>query len=223
MKSTELASGDTTGLEARAAREGAPAAAGPTPSGPATAGAAAPAPPPGPHDPIVAAHEDTLAVAIAKTRKRPPFWATLALVALPIWALIYLNAVSKPGAKANDPLTVGGQLYAANCSSCHGSNGEGGVGPAFAGGAVVKTWPKYEDQITWVKDGTTKYLAAGHTTFGDGKTPINPAKIMPPFGTSLTEQQVAAVVYFERVQFGGEAPNAALAALATGGGGGGGG
>src|SRR5229473_3457063 len=30
--------------------------------------------------------------------------------------------------------TAGRQVYAAKCSSCHGDKGEGGIGPALAGG-----------------------------------------------------------------------------------------
>ncbi|HVX18306.1 MAG TPA: cytochrome c [Acidimicrobiales bacterium] len=195
----------------------APAAAGVPTARPAT-GARAPQ---GPHDPIVAAHHDTLAVAIAKTRKRPPFWAMLALVALPVWGLLYLNAMTKPSAGNNDPLVAGGALYQTNCSSCHGATGGGVSGPVLNGGAVVKAFPNYKDHLDWVHKGAKGYVAEGKTTVGANKLPLDPSGAgMPGFAGTLTDQQIAQIVYFERVQFGNEAPNADLLALATGGAGG---
>jgi mono/diheme cytochrome c family protein len=47
----------------------------------------------------------------------------------------------------------GYDVYLANCARCHGQDGQGGVGPKLAGGAVVKAFPNRADQIRLVEDG----------------------------------------------------------------------
>ena len=47
------------------------------------------------------------------------------------------------------------QVYsgAAACAGCHGANGGGGVGPAFIGGALYKTFPTCADHAKWIQLG----------------------------------------------------------------------
>jgi mono/diheme cytochrome c family protein len=208
----EAAPAEAPVAEEPAAADDAPVAAA-VAAAPAAKPAAAITPPKGPHDPIESAHRDPLPVAIAKTRKRPPFWAALALFALPLWGVLYLNSVTKP-ANNNDPAALGAALYATSCESCHGASGGGGAGPALNGGAVVKTWPNYKDHIDWVKKGTAGYLAEGKTTFGAENKPLS-GGTMPGFGTTLTEGQIDLIVYYERTTFGNETPSADLLAAAT--------
>jgi mono/diheme cytochrome c family protein len=47
----------------------------------------------------------------------------------------------------------GYDVYLANCARCHGQEGQGGVGPKLAGGAVVKAFPDRADQIRLVENG----------------------------------------------------------------------
>ncbi|MFL6243187.1 MAG: c-type cytochrome [Acidimicrobiia bacterium] len=47
----------------------------------------------------------------------------------------------------------GYDVYLANCARCHGQDGQGGVGPKLAGGAVVRAFPDAADQIRLVEDG----------------------------------------------------------------------
>jgi mono/diheme cytochrome c family protein len=47
----------------------------------------------------------------------------------------------------------GYDVYLANCARCHGQDGQGGVGPKLAGGAVVRAFPDPADQIRLVEDG----------------------------------------------------------------------
>lgn len=114
------------------------------------------------------------------------------------------------GGGTTDFVALGGDLYAGNvtpastCSGCHGANGEGGVGPALGG--VLTTFGACEDHIEWVTLGSPGFEAEG--TYGDTNKPVNGG--MPPHG-SLTEEQVAAVAAFERVRFGGQNPDEALA------------
>ena len=204
LKSTDVSSGDE-------AAEAPPVVA--------AAAAAPPARPAPPVAPRPAGPADPLPTAIAKTRKRPPFWAAIALAALPVWGILYLNSVTKPVNK-NDPLTLGASLYASNCQSCHGASGGGGAGPALAGGAVVKTWPNYKDHIDWVEKGTAGFQAEGKTTYGAENKPLS-GGVMPGFKSALSVDQITLIVYYERVTFGNENNPDLLAAATTAAAGGG--
>jgi mono/diheme cytochrome c family protein len=49
--------------------------------------------------------------------------------------VVLLLTVSPTEAEVENPDTlVGGGLFQASCAGCHGAEGEGGVGPALAGG-----------------------------------------------------------------------------------------
>lgn len=154
-------------------------------------------------------------LAAAKSRKRIPLWAVPIFPALILWAIIYVNAVQKPPAGANDPLTMGQNIYAANCASCHGASGGGGVGPAFTGKALDKVFPDYKEQFAWVNIGSAKWP---NDTFGaEGKAPTRSGATMPGFGpegsSALSCEQIALVVRYEREVLGGGAPNADLVTL----------
>ena len=102
-----------------------------------------------------------------------------------------------------------GQAVYAQCSACHGTGGGGGVGPAFTGGAVVSTFSSCSDHIEWVRLGTAGFQAEGIATYGDAATAVGSGGNMPGFAT-LSDEDLRAVVFFERVSFGQEDPNAAL-------------
>ena len=71
----------------------------------------------------------------------------------------------------------GAAIYAENCSSCHGTSGEGGIGPAIGDGVTVMMFPNAADQITFVSNG---------------------AGVMPAFAGQLSPDEIAAVVEFVR-------------------------
>jgi mono/diheme cytochrome c family protein len=102
----------------------------------------------------------------------------------------------------------GGEIGAVNCASCHGAGGGGGAGPALNG--VLRVFGSCPDHIEWVGLGTAGFEAAGRSTYGDSNKTVRGVGVMPPFGSSLSEEQIAAVVAFERVRFGGQEPEAAL-------------
>lgn len=102
-------------------------------------------------------------------------------------------------------LSVGEQLYS-TCAACHGANGGGGVGPALA--TVLNSFSSCPAQVEWVSLGSRGFTAAGNTTYGDLATPINGG--MPGFAGSLSAEQIASVVSFERVRFGGAEPEQVL-------------
>lgn len=119
------------------------------------------------------------------------------------------------GAPGGEPdfVALGGEIFlgqvvsAANCSGCHGAQGQGGTGPALAG--VLTTFGSCADHIEWVTKGSSGFQAEGRPTYGDlGKTIT---ANMPSFAASLSAEQIATVVSFERVRFGGGDPATVLA------------
>ncbi|HEV2310036.1 MAG TPA: cytochrome c [Acidimicrobiia bacterium] len=100
------------------------------------------------------------------------------VAALGAVAFVILLFANNPGGGAGSS-SVGGQLFAANCASCHGADGSGGIGPQLSGGRVLQDFPNEADQITFVANGRG---------------------IMPGFATSLSPAQLKAVVDYTRTQ-----------------------
>ncbi len=76
--------------------------------------------------------------------------------------------------------TTGKGIYKAYCLTCHGVDGQGGVGPELAG-VVVEKYPDIEDQITFVANGTGR---------------------MPGFRGTLSTEEIRKVVTYERTDLG---------------------
>ena len=76
--------------------------------------------------------------------------------------------------------TTGKGIYQAYCLTCHGVDGQGGVGPELAG-VVVEKYPDIEDQITFVTNGTGR---------------------MPGFRGTLSTEEIRKVVTYERTDLG---------------------
>ena len=136
------------------------------------------------------------------TRTKTPLWVMPVLVLLPLWGIVYLGAFgSRTKTASNSPVTVGAGIYtSAGCAGCHGANGEGGVGPQLNSGAVLKQWPNLQDHINWVHTGGATHI--GQTI---GGVVVTAGNAMPAFQGVLTDAQIADVVCFERVTFGGAA------------------
>jgi mono/diheme cytochrome c family protein len=173
------------------------AAASATPAvaeGPAPAAAGAPAP-------TVAPDEDLPTyVAPAGPKSGIPFWMYPVLVALPLWAIVYLGAFGTTGSANAAP--NGAAVYQkAGCSGCHGAKGEGGVGPALAGGDAKVTFPNEADHIAWVETGSGPHKGQ---PYGDPNRPggqrVAKTGGMPAFKGQLTDAEIAAVVTYEREQ-----------------------
>jgi mono/diheme cytochrome c family protein len=96
--------------------------------------------------------------------------------------LLFVNEPAKPvPVPAAGTADAGASIYATRCAGCHSADGSGGFGPALGGGVVVSTFPDAADQVALVKGGRGS---------------------MPSFSTSLTDEQIAAVVAYTRDQLG---------------------
>ena len=107
-------------------------------------------------------------------------------------------------------IALGQQIYsgAAACAGCHGVNGGGGVGPAFTGGELYTTFPTCSDHALWIELGSAGWQADVGPAYGaEDKVSIGG---MPGFAGKLTEDELYAVVVFERVVFGGGDTNEVL-------------
>ena len=100
-------------------------------------------------------------------------------------------------------VALGQEVYAgaAACAGCHGGGGGGGVGPAFTGGALYTTFQTCSDHAKWIQLGSAGWQAEVGPTYGAEDTVSIGG--MPGFQGKLTEDEIYAVVVFERVVFGG--------------------
>ncbi len=176
-----------------------PAATGPAPR---TAAPAPAAPEPPKPDPVY--------VKAAKERKKIPIWAMATLSLMPVWAFMYVRAVTESPEEVEGPLGIGAEVYS-SCASCHGAAGGGGVGYAFSGGEVLESYPRIEDQIRYVYYGTEGYNAEGVDIPGNpdregGPHTTGALGVMPAFGGQLTQYQIIGVICHERYTLGGADP-----------------
>jgi hypothetical protein len=161
--------------------------------------AEAPASPPKPVPPYVQA---------SLNRKKIPLWVMPVLAFLPVWAIVYVNTLSKPPATTKTQLDAGTDVYTAKCSSCHLPDGSGGQGRPFKDGSVVKTFPNVALQLQFVWLGSNGTGPAG-TIYGDPnreggahKTLGFNGSAMPTFKGALTQTELLEVVRHEREVFG---------------------
>ena len=89
-------------------------------------------------------------------------------------------AVGCGGGGGSTP-TTGPAIYKAYCATCHGVDGQGGVGPQLGAGVVAQKYPNIDDQIAVV-------------TNGKGT--------MPSWRGRLTPSQIRNVVVYERTKLG---------------------
>lgn len=95
--------------------------------------------------------------------------------------------------------TDGAKLFDAFCARCHtpgasygkpGLRGGGAYGPDLTGGATLRQFPTVAQQTAWVTE-TAKFGA------GYGQRGISSGR-MPYFGDMLTDDQIKAIVNYER-------------------------
>ena len=204
---------EALGLGGDDASAAAPAEAGsaPVPAGAAATPAAAAAPPP-PRQPRVPAappppKPDPPYIAAAKRRRRIPFWAMPVVGLLPLWAYMYARGLEPPTKSLTGPVGQGQVHFASKCSSCHGTQGEGGVGYALAGGEVEKSFDKINDQLTFVYTGNKPYAGKPYGTGRHIGGQKGAPGAMPAWGEEaggeLSDVQILSVVCYERYGLGG--------------------
>jgi mono/diheme cytochrome c family protein len=189
-----IGGGDAPAEESAPAGEAVEAAPAAAPVAPAAVAAVPePAPVPKPVRPEVAA---------AMRRRKIPYWAMPVLAGLPLWAYVYQATLEPAPSGELTPLQAGGEVYVSSaCAGCHGAGGAGNSGvPGFEG--VLDTWPDFRDHMMWVRLGNGGWFeAAGDDVYGANGTPTNGGTM--PAHPTLSDQELAEVVLYERVQFGG--------------------
>ena len=101
----------------------------------------------------------------------------VALVAAVVFVvLLFTNGSGDGGSSGSGAGATGAQLFAANCATCHGADGQGAVGPQLAG-RVTQRFPNIADQIALVTNGSGG---------------------MPSFSGKLSPQQIQKVVEYTR-------------------------
>ncbi len=130
-----------------------------------------------------------------------PIWVMPVLVSIPLWAFFFPGAFSNHHVVVvTDPIVLGKNVYESSCSTCHGTNGEGGVGPALHNGVAADTFPQIADQIKWIDNGSMGL--AKNAPFGSATNPLGQQFAskddMPAFANSLTPAQIMDVALFER-------------------------
>ena len=172
--------------------------------------------------------DDSLQEDVPVVRGGYPRWLAAAFVLIPLLAVTYILVApngpdcgtagqllvdpatgqalscdgSQYGVDAANYLAEGAALFG-QCVACHGADGSGGVGPAFSGGALLATFPagSCDQHIEWVRLGTAGWP---DPTYGATDTPVGALGLMPSFGGSMTDDQIAAVSLYERVEFSGQ-------------------
>jgi len=115
-------------------------------------------------------------------------------------ATILVLALAGCGGKTLSPQMIEGRdLYATNCSVCHGSTGHGGTAPSLED--VAETFPSCDAHIEWVTLGSESWKLIYGETYGANNSPIK--AVMPAHGKTLTTGEIALVAAFERVSYGG--------------------
>jgi len=103
-------------------------------------------------------------------------------------------------AGSDDDLALHGEaLFNTNCARCHTAGwsydepsiaGGGAFGFNLTNGLTLRQFPDIEDHVSFVADGSTFAQEYGVRGVGTGR--------MPGFGSMLTEEQVRAIVSYER-------------------------
>ena len=149
---------------------------------------------------------------LREKRNHVPFWMWPVLLLVPFVAVLYLGAFASEAVEEEpEPLAAGETIYANNCASCHGANGQGGVGRVLWKGEVNKTFPdKYTNnagaatngvdaQKQWIRGGSTTGLPYGDPQREGGQHISRGG--MPAFGGQLSEIQIENVVLYVRTTF----------------------
>ncbi len=117
----------------------------------------------------------------------------LYLKSLPAVGTERTRTVAKPDTEVTAVLALGGKLYEQHCVSCHGAEGRGAppAYPALAGRASVTAGGGLNAIRMVLNGGFPPGTRGNPRPYG-----------MPPFGTALEDEEVAAVVSYVRYRWG---------------------
>lgn len=121
--------------------------------------------------------------------------------------MLALLLVGCGGSDDASPVRQGRTVYGDSCAVCHGSGGQGQVGPGLAD--VVETWPSCDGHVEWIEVGSEGWRSRHGDSYGATKRPIEGG--MPAHVGVLTDDQMRLVALFERVTYGGQPEAEALA------------
>jgi mono/diheme cytochrome c family protein len=110
-----------------------------------------------------------------------PLAVTVAISCTALWACggggsHASSPTSTAGAKGAGPESEGARVFRTQCAGCHGTQGQGSLGPSLIG---IESRLSVADQTAVVQNGRG---------------------LMPAFTSSLTEAEIAAVVDYTRTQ-----------------------
>ena len=153
-------------------------------------------------------------VQAALDRKKLPRWmAGVGAVSL-LWAFIYAGVLFSPEATITDPVVAQGEeIYASRCASCHGAAGQGGSGRPLAD-SVILTFPDIADHIAFVANGSPPEGTPYGSPDRPGGQHIARSQgfgQMPAWAGTLSEDEILAVVRYEREVLDNEEPSGAAA------------
>jgi mono/diheme cytochrome c family protein len=118
--------------------------------------------------------------------RSPGSWRTVLASAVAVvglaGALAACSSTETPATPTDPVLAEGQQIFNRNCASCHGTAGQGGIGPRLAG-EVTEDFPDIADQEQFISEGKGS---------------------MPGFGgpNRLTPEQIEAVARYTRESLG---------------------
>jgi hypothetical protein len=142
-----------------------------------------------------------------------PRWLNVSFIVIPVFILIGLISASNTqecgergildiDRKSQQSVNCDGSPFEGKgVAATNGAGGGGGVGPAFTGGALYTTFPTCADHTKWIQLGSANWQSEVGPTYGAEDTVSIGG--MPGFQGKLTEDELYAVVVFERVVFGG--------------------
>ena len=123
------------------------------------------------------------------------------LIAMPIWALFMVNSFTTPKSLTLTPADLGASIFAANCTTCHLSNGAGkdggGIGRPLWHGQAELTFADPVAQLAFVKHGSCGVGVA----YGEANREGGQHKSiggMPAFTGVLTDEEILDVISYER-------------------------
>ena len=125
-------------------------------------------------------------------------------------AALAVVAAGCGGSGSDEPATPyleGRTVFGNVCSACHGSAGQGGVGPAMDG--VLETFPSCDDHVRWITLGSDRWKEEVGPTYGATGKEVKGG--MQELGLQLTEEEILAAAVYERSRFGGIEPEEAEA------------